>query len=364
MVGIVLRKACEDVLPTTSDTVPTTIQRKEKSSAKTDNADSYLKPSSKSQVGQTSQPRWCSEARDLILTILTKVPADAMSKSLRRELDRTAILCKDDGALLASVLNSTANSAQAPAPSLLPFLAREQPQSLSTEAILRPRFPFVRDARLTIASDDTAESNHEFDRERKVDFMSHAFDRSIAGFPERGDPAAYERFASTIAVEQRDNLGLDTVSGSIKPADAPVSLKRKYVDEPTGSNPSMNQIEKRPRTANGVEASERPASREAEDTVPKHADQASDTLESTAVGPPAPVSTSGNASQDVDANSPTQGHSSAGYTAPTAFSHEVNRQLVDNDADSSGSDIPMINLDLSTEDEEDEEEEKEIEVLT
>ena len=86
-----------------------------------------------------------------MLAALSKLPSETLSKSLRRGLDRTAILCQHQDSLLATVLNPPPSSSQQPSSSLLPFLARAQPASLGTEALLRPRLPSFRVSTVTVA---------------------------------------------------------------------------------------------------------------------------------------------------------------------------------------------------------------------
>lgn len=93
-------------------------------------------------------------AHTLLPIIITHLPLHVLSSSssLRSDLDSTAILTQHHEAILASTLHPPRPrgkaSGTAPAPSLLPFLARSKPQdstmTLAKEALIHPRMPFIR----------------------------------------------------------------------------------------------------------------------------------------------------------------------------------------------------------------------------
>ena len=101
---------------------------------------------SKSRQATAPAPSGLNGDRDAQIfldAVLQYVPASSMPYSLRVELDRTAILTGDVGALRASVVNPATHTAgQRVTPSLLPFLARGSDGfDAVVETLLRPRMP-------------------------------------------------------------------------------------------------------------------------------------------------------------------------------------------------------------------------------
>ncbi|MCJ1346791.1 hypothetical protein MMC31_005009 [Peltigera leucophlebia] len=80
----------------------------------------------------------------LLPFLLTHVPRDFFSFGLRAEIDRAAILTRNKKAMLASVLNPPLKPKSGPEmSSSLVFLAREFPDSLEVDALMRPRLPVL-----------------------------------------------------------------------------------------------------------------------------------------------------------------------------------------------------------------------------
>ena len=105
-------------------------------------------------------PPLYASAHDLLPQLISHISFDIATggRTLRAQLDSNAILVNHHEAMLASVLNpvrpradTTTGQIAPPNPSLLPFLARElnnpdcksDLESLSTEALLRPRMPVI-----------------------------------------------------------------------------------------------------------------------------------------------------------------------------------------------------------------------------
>ncbi len=114
----------------------------------------------------------------LLPTILTYAPLHKLTgyRSIRTQIDQTAILLNHQEAVLASVLhpsrprtNPQAGRAAVPAPSLMPFLARsaeyvaDENHKLASDALLRPRMPVIG------LSTETALAAQDEDEEGKED---------------------------------------------------------------------------------------------------------------------------------------------------------------------------------------------------
>lgn len=83
-------------------------------------------------------------ASELLLLSLTRLPDDHVPAKIRSHVDRTAILTKNKGILLASTMNpSIRRGADDVESSLMPFLARNFPDAPEVEALIRPQMPVV-----------------------------------------------------------------------------------------------------------------------------------------------------------------------------------------------------------------------------
>ena len=95
-------------------------------------------------ISQT-QDHTRKSAVSLLGILLSKLPADLISSSMRSLMERTAVLSRSRGAMLASTLNrpSVKSNGGKVLASPLPFLARLYPGCLETEGLLRPRVPIL-----------------------------------------------------------------------------------------------------------------------------------------------------------------------------------------------------------------------------
>lgn len=145
-----MRTCCEDILPPKN-----TPLSRESNSTKTKkggnnrpsiSADSYLKaPTTKSKSSDTPTAVQISAAKLLPLAI-TYTSRRLFHFELQAQIDRTAILTNNKEAMLASVLNPPLKRPGARTmSSIMPFLARQFPDLLEVEALLRPRMPVLRD---------------------------------------------------------------------------------------------------------------------------------------------------------------------------------------------------------------------------
>ena len=76
---------------------------------------------------------------------------------MRSLMDRTALLAKDEQAILASVLNPQEPSKGKMPSSILPLFARVAPSSMELEGLLRPRMPVLQQTRKGQSSHDMDE---------------------------------------------------------------------------------------------------------------------------------------------------------------------------------------------------------------
>ncbi|KAL2419825.1 hypothetical protein ABEF95_005796 [Exophiala dermatitidis] len=124
-------------------------------SALTDIMDAALKPKT-APAGHNNQEQWAKDSRvrresgvyasawNLLPKILHHGAAPLITRQLRVELDRLAVLLDHREAMFASVMRPVlSKGGKANSPSLLPFLARSAGNDLAIEALLRPRMPVI-----------------------------------------------------------------------------------------------------------------------------------------------------------------------------------------------------------------------------
>lgn len=143
------RKCCEDLMSQTRSTrgllKSTQPSRKlAANGAAILNADSYFR-SPTTRTEELAVPSSIQlSASKLLPFLLTHVPRDFFSFGMRAEIDRVAILTLNQKAMLASVLNPPLKPKSGPElSSSLVFLAREFPDSLEVDALMRPRLPVL-----------------------------------------------------------------------------------------------------------------------------------------------------------------------------------------------------------------------------
>lgn len=137
----VVNSCCDDLLPATSAT--STSEGNGQLSAdvmvgKASSLPTMFEPAADSHL--------IAAAAGLLIVSLRTIPPLHMSQTLRAKLDRTAILCNNREAMLASTVNPAPQRPDAPnaVPSLMPFLAQQTPTDLAVEGLLRPRMPAIR----------------------------------------------------------------------------------------------------------------------------------------------------------------------------------------------------------------------------
>ena len=140
------RRCCEDALPSAESPSSAAYISKDSSKippakgASAINADSYFKSLiTPGRHSSTSKDVQISAAKLLPLTI-SNIPHGLFPFALRAQIDGTAILTGNKLAMMASVLNPPQGQKGArQVRSVLPFLARQFPDKLEVEAMIRPR---------------------------------------------------------------------------------------------------------------------------------------------------------------------------------------------------------------------------------
>ena len=147
-----IRACCEDILPSNESSKEYSYGRSGKAQNNNnsmDNVDSYL-GSDSSSITSMVQKDVYDTALAFLSLLLSKLPAEHLSRPARSQLDRTAILIGDKNAMVASVLNpaiSQDNDKKQGARVILPYLARAHADAFEVEAILRPRLPVIKSGR-------------------------------------------------------------------------------------------------------------------------------------------------------------------------------------------------------------------------
>lgn len=101
--------------------------------------------SNQTAIADPRIPGLVRSAEELLVLVYERYPASLLPHSLRTELDRTAILCNSQSALLASVVNPPRHTNKSRIqPSLLAFFTRTTDQcNVNLETLLRPRMPAI-----------------------------------------------------------------------------------------------------------------------------------------------------------------------------------------------------------------------------
>lgn len=329
----ILNRCCEDIM----SSVPAS-NASIKESLNGLSADSLAPQKTSSTSHHAHEPTTAivAAAENLLYAALKSVPPSHIPSRVRSQLDRTAILTQNKDAILASVLNpalATKGGAKTPA-SILPFLARADPQNLATEALLRPRMPAIR----TVEAHEM--SGDEFMPEVVGDESSE--DESVA----TTDAVNAQTTNSDPISANATEIQLGSVPEAPQQAPSPGSSNNttKRAASPPASDPEINSVNaaKRQRLTLNTPSQNPPPKRPAE-----------------AVSHPVVMPNTSFAStrdHDTVAGMPTP---SAGSTVPhgpnTAPSATGNTAIAAEDSDDDFT-IPEISLELDTEDEEDDQE--------
>lgn len=143
-----VKSCCEDLIPSKDQSTPAEDSAasgpRQTSNSVSINADSYLKAPAKAAKLSANQLENVA-AVSLLSLVISNVPRDFFTYSLRAQIDRTAVLIKSKQTMLASVLNPpTRRKGARETSSLMPLLTREFPCSLEVEALVRPRMPVLK----------------------------------------------------------------------------------------------------------------------------------------------------------------------------------------------------------------------------
>lgn len=134
------------------------------------NADSYFRSPTTRTEGLAVPSSILLSASELLPFLLTHLSRDFFSFGMRAEIDRVAILTRNKKAMLASVLSPPLKPKSGPEMSSgLIFLAREFPDSLEVDALIRPRLPVLQRRR---DNEDGEFNAYEEGMSREMDFSS------------------------------------------------------------------------------------------------------------------------------------------------------------------------------------------------
>ncbi|KAK2736369.1 hypothetical protein FQN55_001664 [Onygenales sp. PD_40] len=169
----VVRSACQDLLPSTGNDIADTTQpsagkQATKPNPTTSNVDTFLNRTTKHyQTPTPSFPALRAAATSLLPNILTFLPTESIPPTLRTEIDRTAIITKNEAIMIASVLHPVpVTPGRRSTPSIMPFLARSFPETAGVEALLRPRMPVLMGTATSSTEIELADVDEEFEARR------------------------------------------------------------------------------------------------------------------------------------------------------------------------------------------------------
>lgn len=166
-----IRACCDDLLPPEITTPATQTPGQAKANGNsqpqtTANADSFLGAAKNAGGPNAGFPGLQQAAHDLLPVLLSNVPAQYLSDSMRARLDRTAVLTQHKDAMVASVLNPPPSKKFGkPAASILPLIARSFSAEMDVEGMLRPRMPVIRLGGKDLELDDGNDEDEEMEVE-------------------------------------------------------------------------------------------------------------------------------------------------------------------------------------------------------
>ncbi|KAL9008556.1 MAG: hypothetical protein Q9173_006329 [Seirophora scorigena] len=284
-------------------------------------ADGYSK-----SVGAHPEPsRTSGDLQEAAISVLCAalqyLPAESIPFLLRCKVDQTAVLVQSERLIQASVLNPAARRRRKQQSSVVPFLARQFPQSTGTETLLRPRM-----APLQPNGGRLLEDSDEEITEREAAFETNGplssatpHDPTQERFPpnlENGRPEASEPGLEQPIIEWRSpGSCMRMAQQHVLEATTPVKRTRESDSE---VGPDEETERKRIRTGNDSEIYVAPTTEQ--DLSPR-------------VAPPS-----------LDTPVPAE---------PLAHLRTGGENIVDDDSDDSS--IPSIDPTMDTEDEEDDE---------
>ncbi|KAG9196021.1 hypothetical protein G6011_01142 [Alternaria panax] len=220
-----IRACCEDLLPS-EISIPATQQTPGQARANgnsqpqtTANADSFLGTAKNTGGPNAAFAGLEQAAHDLLPVLLSNIPAQYLSDSMRGRLDRTAILTQHKEAMVASVLNPPPSKKFGkPAASILPLMARSFSAENDVEGMLRPRMPVIRLGSKDLEVEDENNDDEEMEVEEEQ--------------VEEEEPQALEQADDHFAGQELDNL--------LETAGEPATVAKDFAmaDAPTPSKPA------------------------------------------------------------------------------------------------------------------------------
>lgn len=172
-----IKSCCEDLLSSKLQPFPvsmnsTSFAKKPSTNGTPINADSFLKATSNSSKSSLIEPSEVQKSAAILLPLtLTNLPNGFIHSSLRAQIERTAILTRDKHAMLASILTPAIDrGAGQYSSSIMPLFARQFPESLEAEALIRPRMPVLqpRTHRGDLSSEEDAEIPEPDNRDHRI----------------------------------------------------------------------------------------------------------------------------------------------------------------------------------------------------
>ncbi|KAK5046216.1 hypothetical protein LTR84_008359 [Exophiala bonariae] len=277
----------------------------------------------------------------LLPVLLGRGTVSIVPRQSRTELDRLAILLNHQEAMLASVLNPiSSTNGNVAAASILPFLTRTSTDMPAVEALLRPRFPFIR-------QESGQTSSHDLDASVATSPSEKNGDRDILSQLENSlNDISRASVEVDIALEVASGLEHETATTS----EPLLSPKKRYFEQ-------LEENETSVKTTGLLEDEIRSPKRH-------HPDDSVNTIPAAMeyeVGGTATVSTLRDQNFAPGNGPSSEKHQDLSFPNPgvVGVSNNLHKEAT-YDSDSSDFEIPKIDTGLDT-DEEDEEDEEDAE---
>jgi pre-rRNA-processing protein RIX1 len=191
-------------------------------------ADSFLQLGTNAYVNPTPINDVLKSATKLLPLFLSHLPQQHLEAYLRAEIDRTAIICHQKEAMIASVLSPYIRKDGRSLPSILPHLCRQFPSDVAVEALLRPRFPVVLLAPSALHGyKRLQEERPEVEDDVMEDFIPFNRDEEIAKIEKTENwPIIRENISPNYTGALRESIK-ETMSEGLKQ----VSAVQQYIEE-------------------------------------------------------------------------------------------------------------------------------------
>ncbi|CAG5188412.1 uncharacterized protein ALTATR162_LOCUS11952 [Alternaria atra] len=346
-----IRACCDDLLPSeiaTPSTQQTPGQAKANGNSQpqtTANADSFLGAAKNTGGPNAGFTGLKQAAHHLLPVLLSNIPAQYLSDSMRARLDRTAILTQHKEAMVASVLNPPPSKKFGkPAASILPLMARSFSAEKDVEGILRPRMPVIRLGGKDVEMEDANDEDEEMEVEEEQ--------------AEEEEPQALEQADDHFAGQELDNLletagQPDTVAKDFAMGDAPTPSKPA---ESTPRSVRKGTLAQRPNISEPTAFSDtkRPIGEDGPLSPSKRARTSEDEQRTTHPIPPVSTFTTSSSESTADTTIPATSDFAVTSTASAVPDlPEPGQESVDDDNDDSDDDKISLVLGQDTDDDSD-----------